>query len=391
LRIAYGPVQPFIAASRKTRDLKAGSDLLVDLGKEIVASLPSDTEFVFPAERHMETANIVLVYVSEDPATIAHRAKLAAERFLVTEFDALRLDPWVDVAMAHNQLHRFLEFYAAWVPESDYIKDVQAVSRLLTARKGLREFGPAPSYPGIVKSSLLPEYECVVKLDASNSVPKTTQSRLGIGKRETLDAVSLMKRLRGRATFPSTREIAVRHLLASGLADDTVAKIKLILADTPYEIGDAIFDVFDDLPDPNDRPLSVESRQKVRGLVGEVLKRNGFKEGQKPSPYYAILHGDGDSMGKFLRGLATKDSQRAFSQVLSTEFSAKVGGIVERSHGVTVFAGGDDVLALLPAPTALNCAQQIRDLFEKVLTDFSKLQSLNFSPPTLTIGIAFCH
>lgn len=75
-----------------------------------------------------------------------------------------------------------------------------------------------------------------------------------------------------------------------------------------------------------------------------------------PSPFYAVLLMDGDSLGKQLQ-------QPGLAQIISgclKAFTAGVAEIVERHSGFLVYAGGDDVLALLPVDFALPCAWDLR-------------------------------
>ncbi len=54
LTIALGPVQEFIAAARRTADLKAGSQLLVETARKVAAHLEAQgAELIFPANTHI--------------------------------------------------------------------------------------------------------------------------------------------------------------------------------------------------------------------------------------------------------------------------------------------------------------------------------------------------
>ena len=130
----------------------------------------------------------------------------------------------------------------------------------------------------------------------------------------------------------------------------------------------------------------------------ERLIRNTTKVIGPPPTYYAILAMDGDNMGKWLKGekapLVRKvlpqfvldqyekqgsqeaiqkglDAQRpvgpamhaAISEALSNFAVYAAPDIVERHRGVLIYAGGDDVLALLPVQSALDCARELRLAF----------------------------
>ena len=108
-------------------------------------------------------------------------------------------------------------------------------------------------------------------------------------------------------------------------------------------------------------PLSADATQADRDELGALLKKiydaeteDGRRLGPPPA-FYALLLADGDRMGDLVGRLDGLSVSRALAS-----FTGKVTGIVEGHHGVTVYAGGDDVLAMLPAAGALQCAECTR-------------------------------
>ncbi len=82
-------------------------------------------------------------------------------------------------------------------------------------------------------------------------------------------------------------------------------------------------------------------------------------------PYFAVLAMDGDEMGKRLSGEKNRDGPtKGFRGDLSARLSNFalycVRPIVEACDGRLILAGGEDMLALLPADTAVDCAQFLR-------------------------------
>lgn len=75
-----------------------------------------------------------------------------------------------------------------------------------------------------------------------------------------------------------------------------------------------------------------------------------------PSPFYAVLLMDGDSLGVHM---SDKDNQEPISNALQA-FTDAVPAIVEQHNGFLIYSGGDDVLALLPLEDAMQCAVDIR-------------------------------
>lgn len=95
-------------------------------------------------------------------------------------------------------------------------------------------------------------------------------------------------------------------------------------------------------------------RERVKA-VRQALK--ALDQPTPPSPFYAILLMDGDSLGQLLQ--SDQDAPPKISAALNA-FTAAVPGIVDQHSGFLIYAGGDDVLALLPLEDALGCAAAIR-------------------------------
>jgi len=111
-----------------------------------------------------------------------------------------------------------------------------------------------------------------------------------------------------------------------------------------------------------------------------------------PPAYYAVLMGDGDNMGKWLRGEFTSGVdclalREKISAALYDFAVNRVLDIVEERKGHLVYSGGDDVLALLPLTQALQCADELRQAFNvcmrKTLGDEARA--------TMSIGLVAAH
>ena len=114
----------------------------------------------------------------------------------------------------------------------------------------------------------------------------------------------------------------------------------------------------------------------------------------KPSPYVACLVADGDGMGKAIdeisRGSDPANRHRHFSGQLAG-FAGEARRIVEQDYlGSLVYSGGDDVLAFLPLPEALACAEALRTAFERIMADACASQPEE-ARPTLSVGLGLGH
>lgn len=93
--------------------------------------------------------------------------------------------------------------------------------------------------------------------------------------------------------------------------------------------------------------------QSVKQALRDIIKDS--KQGS-PTPFYAVLFMDGDSLGA---NMSKPERQPVISEALQ-KFTAQAGPIVSRHNGFLVYAGGDDVLALLPLEDAFPCAAALR-------------------------------
>ncbi len=114
-------------------------------------------------------------------------------------------------------------------------------------------------------------------------------------------------------------------------------------------------------------------RPELMKLLDQVYRAAGGA----PPVYYALLLADGDRLGDLVRDT---DSEKV-SRALST-FDARVEYIAREHHGVTVYAGGDDVLAMLPVPQALECADQLAAEYAAAFAPHSA---------TLSAAVLFTH
>lgn len=317
-----GPVQSFIAAARRTQDLYVGSRLLSLLATAgVEAALDAKVELLFPAQDDRGHLPISIphrfAFISEQaPSLLAPQIEKAvrgkwqaiAEQVGQWLYDQIGGGEWEDVLM--KQVETWLEFY--WVavdydPKAHGVAYQRAVWAMAARKQGR-------TFPQVIE----PGDKCTLT-GAQSALPlnwKTLQQKMEPSSRgilrdnERLGALATIKRFAGFAGvegidethFPDTTSIA------GGTRED------------------------------DDRPL-----------------------------YLAVLHMDGDRMGRRLSQLQTADDHRAFSSQLAEFAETTVPEIIhkQRGKGKLVYAGGDDVLALLPLQVVLPCADAIRRAFEE--------------------------
>ncbi|PCH54244.1 MAG: type III-B CRISPR-associated protein Cas10/Cmr2 [Flavobacteriaceae bacterium] len=106
-----------------------------------------------------------------------------------------------------------------------------------------------------------------------------------------------------------------------------------------------------------------------------------------PSPFYAVLMMDGDNLGKTKEAMVqAKQSPTALSKALG-EFTKEVPKTVKDNNGFLIYAGGDDVLALLPLEDALPCAAEVREKYMQIFKD----KGLKDEEYSISAAIEYAH
>ncbi len=125
-------------------------------------------------------------------------------------------------------------------------------------------------------------------------------------------------------------------------------------------------------------------KEGLRRLYEAKLDGNGGNRGKvgPPPVFYALLLADGDRLGRVVSSMGGDTVGKALGK-----FTAAVQRIVRQFDGVTVYAGGDDVLALLPVEGALDCADALRNAYSEAFDPSAGSPSR----PTLSAAIVFAH
>jgi len=140
--------------------------------------------------------------------------------------------------------------------------------------------------------------------------------------------------------------------------------------------------------DPSDSNKINPQAARVKDAL-KALRKSVKEEKLEPvSPFYAVLMMDGDSLGKHMSDTTMQAGGITKQEQISTgleQFTAGVQAKVEKHSGFLIYAGGDDVLALLPLEQALNCANELRTHY---LECFSAYPDIN---TTLSGAIEYAH
>lgn len=436
LQIHIGPMQTFIVAARRTRDLWFGSWLMSELSKAaalgVIEQTGNEDSLIFPAATHAElqpgtnlaVANKIVAEVA-DPDAAAQKAKAAMQGRLAN-LTKIALDGAKGVLAtrqtAEAQIMDLPEFYWVAVPlpsPNDYEGVRTKAENLLAARKNCRDFEqpgwggnrPKSSLDGN-RESIIPESAYPTRTDSQTTRDSKIQAlytNYHARNAEQLSGVDLLKRL-GKQEKDGTQERfpSTSHMAALPLADQLAKKVtpaawktywnKLPKAAQEEEriyhslrlpnLGDADGSLLfaSRLLDYFDRPGKGKNGHLSTVADAQQALEDFYKATNldKPNPYYALLMGDGDSMGKTINGLETPKEHGQFSKTLG-KFADQARNIIEKHQGAAVYTGGDDVLTLLPLHTMLECAVELAEEFCKMM------QANGYNEATFSAGIAVYH
>ena len=142
------------------------------------------------------------------------------------------------------------------------------------------------------------------------------------------------------------------------------------------------------LENTNIFPAKLEKKVDAVKKALQAIKNNaGLSD---PTPFYAILLMDGDSLGSHM---SNTDLHYSITQGLA-DFTNGVPAIVKDKNGFLIYAGGDDVLAILPLEDAITCAAALRAHYLKCFKaqpNSDPEKDRQYIPTTLSGAIEFVH
>ncbi len=429
--VTLSGVQRFIAEARSTADLSAGSGLVAGLASAMISAVPDRSELIFPAD---------VGHLGGMPNRVAVLTRAGAGRDLadvMTNAARRRWEEWLSSAFHDSRPHETPGFPSVqWVVvplgTDSYRDGWERAQAVLAARKRIRDF---PAYR-VDQHGICALTGRWASISAARA-PKTGYAR----RNEALSAVGHTKRWYGRAHgagFPSTWSIATapyRDAIIRLGEDDgdlwgAVADLNQAvetLRDSVDETAAATMrrgsgalpgmTATDDealgwlrglegswsvpetwAPDGlrRDYDLSIEppARQCEDGRRAAVtLARAAAKAGIPPlSAYLAVLAQDADRMGERLGAFPAgagdplhwhRSVSRALADVAQRQQEAAESSAC---LGRVVYAGGDDVLALLPAERALTAARTLNQMFAE-----DGALAATLGPASASTAIVFFH
>lgn len=118
--------------------------------------------------------------------------------------------------------------------------------------------------------------------------------------------------------------------------------------------------------------------------IKDRTRENSFKK----YAYYAIVQSDGDSMSNVIKACGNEIKIREFSQKC-LKYASDAAQKVRKYGGVTIYAGGDDLLFI--APVENREGGNIFGLMEDIRGVFAQTFGEGDGAPTVSFGMAVCY
>ena len=148
---------------------------------------------------------------------------------------------------------------------------------------------------------------------------------------------------------------------------------------------------------PNELDRLIENDEKAREDLKEHLNELNKKLGKPFANYYALLVMDGDKLGNLLQACKDTNEEWKVSQALSVfslgddEEPGLADYIRDRYDGVTIYAGGDDLMAMFPLDQAVTAAVDLSKRYKKAFEKVFSKDHFAAQKATSSAAILFAH
>jgi CRISPR-associated protein Cmr2 len=381
---SIGPVQEFIAAGRKIIDLKVGSYLLSYLifqGIKVIGDKYGYDSLVFPYMRdqyllfkHFEEKGINVQLASDIEKEVASLPNVFTAIIPTEDIDEVTKEIEKNIKEEFEKISKYIkeniesfDRYNSTNEKVLYEKRIQDTQNSYDAEKWSGEWEKqTKQFPTFMYTSVEMNSEEQLKKEYKKLFPEVSEMPDDKYKviSEILGAKSAIRK--------SLREFVQNLDTRPMRGDDISASNKALIITKRREDNEEDVEYLS--------AISVIKRYFIEYLVQE----KGYKEISKMakisdltsiSKKYnsAILQMDGDKMGKWISGENRNQNskiphpvyQKMVSRTLNN-FTKFVPKVVKEHEGILIYAGGDDVLAILPSNKVLEASDQIRNIYSGI-------------------------
>jgi CRISPR-associated protein Cmr2 len=319
------PVQGYINRARKLRDLYAGSKILSFLASVgLKVAINKGGKAVYPPDtKSSSVPNKFVFTIDAENTGVVKEVMGRIEETIHAEWLALA----EITGVPSNLIDDYWQYSWAALPwnkdKGDYPKTHSKLQGLLAATK---------LKPNRIRKSQAGE-KC--PLCGENQVWRELKDNFG--RTEKLCGVCAIKRLLPESKIPEKHDL---------------------------------YDLSNQKNFPITTDLAAHRYIRDNGLTQEDIERlHNERDNKLPNiqKYYAVLLMDGDYMGDLVNKKKSPEEHSELSKTLD-DFTANLRHLIAKP-GRLIYAGGDDVLAVLPLDSALETAKTIRESYIKKVRD----------------------
>ncbi len=132
--------------------------------------------------------------------------------------------------------------------------------------------------------------------------------------------------------------------------------------------------------------IADDLQREFKTLISTIRTHPANLKDGPASTHYAMLDMDGDGMGAVF---SHSEDRAKRGSVALLKFSAGVPAIIRDHDGILIYAGADDVNAMLPIETVIPCARAINKHWTRVIRDKFVSSKDPCDAPTLSGSIVF--
>ncbi|MGC8691068.1 MAG: type III-B CRISPR-associated protein Cas10/Cmr2 [Caldisericum sp.] len=438
-----GPVQEFIATSRKTSDLWAGSYLLSFLVKNAMEHVKNrGGKIIYPYSDSIVSptieSNIPNRFVAEFDESVAKEILKGAEEIIKGKFKEIQesiknsllkninvTDGAIIDNLFQKQCEDFWEIY--WIvsneDQENYSASYTRAEAVFNGRKSIRNFKQIgeEGFKCTLCGKRTPLYN---EKDAWKSRNKLklfweelrSKYKYRFKENEQLCSICLTKRLLDlnsefskASKIPSTASIAISPWLnklfkaynEKKLSGDLLTYLKNEINSVSGIINESVkggtLRRLDEILSKQDNEILkevfavegsyyiIDTYQNIdapEDMVKRILEKLGsiYKIIESPPKYYAVIRYDGDHIGKYIRSLNSVDEHKEFSKTIYN-FSNEVLNLESKFMAKVIYAGGDEGLIFAALEDLPAIIEELRKLFT------SKVGK----GITISIGVTIAH
>lgn len=368
-----GSIQEFIMHSKKVRDLYNSSRLMIELVKLGMDSVQKyNGEIILPVKTKGHYDSIpnyfIAEYKLEESIGSIIEEELRGFLYGILKNAQLDLDKKISEQLKKNILKELDIYWVEYLPEEgdNYSHIYNELYKYLDGVKRIRQ----------IEVKQIPNEKCtmcgirnplVVKSDNTvNYIEKKYETSITsynkLGDKEMLCGICLCKRLYKSDRIPSLAEITQsswaniqrnREKYKSLAHDFKNLHMDKDFAETLYKEKWVAFER------NNSTKLSTDMRQKVEELHEQIIPK-----------FYCLYRFDIDDLGMYMHTLGRIEQQEISKRI--NEFYAKVRQEFDDTSlclGKLIYAGGDDLLALVPVEQIFLLLDIINNVFGDAVGD----------------------